>query len=94
MFVSRNFEKNHVGKIKTVYPSAYQFRQEKGLKNAAGFKEPGYQLTVEARLEDGKSLSSFNPLPHMAILGSSKLAANKDMMSTRWTNGKNNYLIQ
>ena len=29
----------------------------------------------------------FNPLPDMPILGSSNLAANKDMMSKIWTNG-------
>ena len=29
----------------------------------------------------------FNPLPHMPILGSSKSAANKDMMSYILTNG-------
>ena len=29
----------------------------------------------------------FNPLPHMAILGFSNSAANKDMMSKIWTNG-------
>ena len=30
---------------------------------------------------------NLNPLPDMPILGSSDSAANKDMMSTRWTNG-------
>ena len=29
----------------------------------------------------------FNPLPHMPILRSSNLAAIKDMMSKKWTNG-------
>lgn len=37
-----------------MYPEAYELRQEKGLQNIQGFKQPGYQLTVEARLhEDG-----------------------------------------
>ena len=31
--------------------------------------------------------STFNPLHHMPILGSSNSAANKDMMSKIWTNG-------
>ena len=29
----------------------------------------------------------FNPLPDMAILGSSNSAGNKDLMSKIWTNG-------
>ena len=29
----------------------------------------------------------INPLPHLAILGSSNSAANRDMMSEIWTNG-------
>ena len=31
--------------------------------------------------------NSFNPLPHMAILGLSNSPANKDMMSKIWTDG-------
>ncbi|KAH3774263.1 DNA replication factor Cdt1-like [Dreissena polymorpha] len=45
----RNFEEHHLGQIKTVFPEAYELRQEKGLPNAQGFRNPGYQLTVEAR---------------------------------------------
>ena len=30
---------------------------------------------------------TINPLPDMPILGSSNLAANKDMMSKIWTDG-------
>lgn len=58
----RNFEKEHVGKIKTVYPDAYELRQEKGLQNMQGFKQSGYQLTVEARLGDdlGTTLTTFH----------------------------------
>ena len=33
------------------------------------------------------AICTFNTLPHMAILGSFNLAANKDMMSKIWTNG-------
>ena len=36
----------------------------------------------------------LNPLPNMPILGSSNLAANKDMMAKIWTKGGNNYLIE
>ena len=52
MFAFRNFEQSHVGQIKTVYSDAYELRQEKGLSNAQGIKLSGYQLTVEARLEE------------------------------------------
>ena len=33
------------------------------------------------------AINYFNRLPHIAILGSSNAAANKDMMSKIWTNG-------
>ena len=35
----------------------------------------------------GKGENAGNPLPHMAILGSSISASNKDMMSKIWTIG-------
>ena len=41
----------NLGRIKTVYPTAYTFRQEKGLPCFGG-KTSGYQLTLEAILED------------------------------------------
>lgn len=41
----------HVGQIRTVFPEAYELRQEKGLNNKQGVKESGYQLTVEPRLD-------------------------------------------
>ena len=40
-----------LGQIKTVYPEAYSFRQEKGLPSF-GQKVSGYQLTVEPVLKD------------------------------------------
>ena len=36
---------------------------------------------------------STNPLPHMAILGSTNSAANRDMMSKIWINGDTNILL-
>jgi hypothetical protein len=46
--------------MKTVYPTAYNFRQEKGLP-AFGHKKSGYQLTVEPNFESlgihGKGVS-------------------------------------
>lgn len=50
--ICRNFEQKNVGQIKTVYPEAYTFRQEKGLP-AFGGKCHDYQLTVEPNLNDG-----------------------------------------
>ena len=47
----RTFDLKNLGRIKTVYPKAYTFRQEKGLPCFGG-KTAGYQLTVEANLED------------------------------------------
>ncbi|XP_062587109.1 DNA replication factor Cdt1-like [Saccostrea cucullata] len=47
----RNFEQKNVGQIKTVYPEAYTFRQEKGLP-AFGGKSHDYQLTVEPNFND------------------------------------------
>ena len=35
-----------------------------------------------------------NPVPNMAISGSSNSAVNKDMMSKIWINGGYNYLIE
>ena len=37
-----------------MYPTAYDLRQEKGLP-MFGNKTSGYQLTVEANLEEGQS---------------------------------------
>ena len=52
----RNFELKHIGQIKTVYPTAYELRQEKGLP-MFGSKTSDYQLTVEAKLDEGQSVS-------------------------------------
>ena len=46
----RNFEEQTLGKIKTVYPDAYTYRQEKGLPTLTGGKQNVYQLTVDANL--------------------------------------------
>ena len=44
--ISRTFDTTNLGQIKTVYPSAYLFRQEKGLLSG-GIKTHGHQLTIE-----------------------------------------------
>ena len=54
----------NLGRIKTVYPTAYKFRQEKGLPCFGG-KKSGYQLTLEAILEhpqNGDKLRYFTYL--------------------------------
>ena len=43
----RNFEEKTVGQIKTVYPTAYTYRQQKGLRFGNG---KTYELTVEPDL--------------------------------------------
>ena len=47
-----------------------------------------------ARYQFWAFLRWFNSLPDTPILGSSNSAANKDMMSNRWTKGGYNYLIE
>ncbi|CAH1780280.1 unnamed protein product [Owenia fusiformis] len=51
--VRKTFEKKHVGQVKTVYPEAYVYRQERGLQYA-GKKTSEYQLTIEPKLERSK----------------------------------------
>ncbi|KAG7512676.1 hypothetical protein JOB18_036925 [Solea senegalensis] len=44
----KRFEENHVGQIKTVFPEAYTFRQEKNIPTFnSSIKKASYQLTVE-----------------------------------------------
>ncbi|KAI1889923.1 hypothetical protein AGOR_G00167910 [Albula goreensis] len=51
----KRFEQNHVGQIKTVYPSAYTFRQEKNIPNfSTAANKSGYQLTMEPVIEEEK----------------------------------------
>ncbi|KAJ8271323.1 hypothetical protein COCON_G00101820 [Conger conger] len=49
----KRFEENHVGQIKTVFPSAYTFRQERNIPNfSATANKSRYQLTVEPVVEE------------------------------------------
>nr|XP_015223487.1 PREDICTED: DNA replication factor Cdt1 isoform X2 [Lepisosteus oculatus] len=44
----KRFEESHVGQIKTVYPTAYTFRQEKNIPTFSDrVKQSSYQLTIE-----------------------------------------------
>ncbi|KAJ8339944.1 hypothetical protein SKAU_G00345770 [Synaphobranchus kaupii] len=50
----KRFEENHVGQIKTVYPSAYTFRQERNIPTfSATANKSSYQLTVGLLLKSG-----------------------------------------
>ncbi|XP_038825303.1 DNA replication factor Cdt1-like [Salvelinus namaycush] len=52
----KRFEETHVGQIKTVYPTAYHFRQERNIPTfSATVKKSSYQLTVEPDIEADKS---------------------------------------
>uniref|UniRef100_A0A4W4GYK8 CDT1 Geminin-binding domain-containing protein n=1 Tax=Electrophorus electricus TaxID=8005 RepID=A0A4W4GYK8_ELEEL len=49
----KRFEESHMGQIKTVYPSAYIFRQEKNIPTfSATVKKSAYQLTVEPAVDE------------------------------------------
>ncbi|KAJ7986062.1 hypothetical protein DPEC_G00346910 [Dallia pectoralis] len=50
------FEEIHVGQIKTIFPAAYSFRQERNIPTySATVKMSSYQLTVEPVIETDKS---------------------------------------
>ncbi|XP_045546307.1 DNA replication factor Cdt1-like [Salmo salar] len=52
----KRFEETHVGQIKTVYPTAYHFRQERNIPTfSVTVKKTSYQLTVEPVIEADKS---------------------------------------
>ncbi|XP_051577033.1 DNA replication factor Cdt1-like [Myxocyprinus asiaticus] len=49
----KRFEESHLGQIKTVYPSAYTFRQERNIPCfSATTKRSSYQLTVEPIIDE------------------------------------------
>ena len=49
-FLFRTFEEKNLGQIKTVYPDAYVFRQERRLQ-CYGRKDVGYNLTLEPDIQ-------------------------------------------
>ncbi|XP_028812719.1 DNA replication factor Cdt1 [Denticeps clupeoides] len=52
----KQFDESHIGQIKTVYPSAYVFRQEKNIPTfSATMKRSSYQLTIEPVIEEEKN---------------------------------------
>ncbi|KAM4720908.1 DNA replication factor Cdt1 [Rhinophrynus dorsalis] len=53
----KQFEQRNIGQIKTVYPTAYKFRQEKNIPTYKdGVKKTDYQLTVEPIVDEGDML--------------------------------------
>lgn len=51
---NRRFEEGHVAQIKTVFPEAYTFRQEKNVPPFSNsFKKGSFQLTVEPSFTSG-----------------------------------------
>lgn len=52
----KRFEESHVGQIKTVFPEAYSFRQEKNIPSFNSIiKKGSYQLTVEPNIPSGQN---------------------------------------
>lgn len=76
----RRFEESHVAQIKTVFPDAYTFRQEKDVPTfTSSFKKGSYQLTVEPIISAGEVTTHSWPSgagslcmcpPHLALLTS------------------------
>ncbi|NP_001081738.1 DNA replication factor Cdt1 [Xenopus laevis] len=60
----KQFEQRNVGQIKTVYPNAYKYRQEKNIPTFKdGVKKTDYQLTIEPLVAEGDMLSGR---PHLS----------------------------
>ncbi|OCT82336.1 hypothetical protein XELAEV_18024859mg [Xenopus laevis] len=54
----KQFEQRNVGQIKTVYPAAYKYRQEKNIPTFKdGVKKTDYQLTIEPLVDEGDKLN-------------------------------------
>ncbi|KAM5138147.1 DNA replication factor Cdt1 [Mantella aurantiaca] len=65
----KQFEERNVGQIKTVYPSAYRFRQEKNIPTFKdGIKKTDYQLTVDPIIPDEDKLDGHPQLTVTRLL--------------------------
>uniref|UniRef100_A0A8C5MU79 DNA replication factor Cdt1 n=1 Tax=Leptobrachium leishanense TaxID=445787 RepID=A0A8C5MU79_9ANUR len=67
--IRKQFEEQNVGQIKTVYPTAYKFRQEKNIptfKN--GMRKTDFQLTMEPILEEGDKVNGCPQLTASRLL--------------------------
>ncbi|XP_070574141.1 DNA replication factor Cdt1-like [Ptychodera flava] len=84
--VRKTFDVKNLGQMKTVYPSAYVFRQEKGIPYSKnGLKSSDYQLTVDANLDSptNESHKGENINSKSQKLTSSKLLERKGVFHRR-----------
>ncbi|XP_042563982.1 DNA replication factor Cdt1 [Clupea harengus] len=52
----KRFEESHLGQIKTVFPTAYEYRQERNIPTFSNaVKKASYQLTMEPVIEEGRN---------------------------------------
>ncbi|KAI8519603.1 replication licensing factor Cdt1 [Branchiostoma belcheri] len=88
----KKFETHHMGQIKTVFPSAYVFRQEKVSQfcRNQGEKKTQYQLTVQANLDGQNSTearASGKPAPRARVsFSSSQLINRRNIFQTNLVN--------
>lgn len=67
----RRFEESHVAQIKTVFPDAYKFRQEKDVPTfTSSVKKGSYQLTVEPVINSGQDFTASRLHSRTAVSGS------------------------
>ncbi|KAG8437594.1 hypothetical protein GDO86_008343 [Hymenochirus boettgeri] len=77
----RKFEESNVGQIKTVYPNAYKFRQERNIPTFKdGVKKSDYQLTVEPLVDEGDKLDGH---PQLTV---SRLLERRQLFNRNLTN--------
>ncbi|XP_075136692.1 DNA replication factor Cdt1 isoform X2 [Leptodactylus fuscus] len=70
----KQFEERNVGQIKTVYPAAYRFRQEKNIPTFKdGMKKTDYHLTVEPIVPEEDKLDGRPQLTASRLLERRKL---------------------
>ncbi|KAG8563067.1 hypothetical protein GDO81_015918 [Engystomops pustulosus] len=70
----KQFEQHNVGQIKTVYPTAYKFRQEKNIPTFKdGVKKTDYHLTVEPLVPEDDKLDGRLQLTASRLLERRKL---------------------
>lgn len=76
----KRFEETHVGQIKTVFPSAYTFRQERNIPTfCATIKKSSYQLTLEPVLEGSEDTGKCETRP---VLSASRLLERRRVFHT------------
>ncbi|GAB1600717.1 DNA replication factor Cdt1-like isoform X1 [Argonauta hians] len=71
----RDFKTEVLGQIKTIYPTAFEFKQEKGLPKL-GYKSQDYQLTVTPKFDDLGTIHK-DPDSGRSVFTASSLIARK-----------------